>query len=73
MTQVNLEKQPFAKHTFYKGVYFHNSVDYSFTLIVKESINNVKLAITVEFETWSSLLPFDYSKASKEILAIYLP
>ena len=73
MTQVNLERRPFAKHTFYKGMYTHNSIGYSFDLTVEESINSAQPAILVEFGTETRLLPFDYGKASKEILAIYLP
>jgi hypothetical protein len=73
MTQVNLERQPFAKHIFYKGIYNHNNLDYSFTLTVEESGNSIQPNITVDFETWTSLLPFDYDKAYKQIIAIYLP
>jgi len=73
MTQVELSRHPFAKHTFYKGMYTHNSVGYSFTLTVEESINSAQPAILVEFGTETRLLPFSYDKASKEILAIYLP
>ena len=73
MTQVNLEKHPFAKHIFYKGIYTHNSIGYSFTLTVEESENSVQPAIMIEFDVESRLRPFDYGKASKEILAIYLP
>ena len=73
MTQVQLNRHPFAKHIFYKGTYTHNNVDYSFTLTVEESENSVQPAILVEFGAETRLLPFDYGKASKEILAIYLP
>jgi hypothetical protein len=73
MTQVNLERHPFAKHTFYKGIYTHNSIGYSFTLTVEESVNSVQPALIVEFDVEAKLRPFDYDKASKEILAIYLP
>ena len=73
MTQVNLERKPFAKHTFYKGMYTHNSIGYSFDLTVEESINSAQPAILVEFGTETRLLPFSYDKALKEILAIYLP
>lgn len=74
MTQVNLERHPFAKHIFYKGVYTHNSIGYSFILTVIESDSNVKLNITLEFYAdHKEPLPFDYGKAKKEILAIYLP
>jgi hypothetical protein len=73
MTQVQLNRNPFAKHIFYKGIYTHNSVGYAFTLTVEESENSIQPAIIVEFETEYRLRPFDYGKASKEILAIYLP
>ena len=73
MTQVQLDRHPFAKHTFYKGIYTHNSIGYSFELTVEESINSVQANIMVEFGVGHELLPFDYGKASKEILAIYLP
>ena len=73
MTQVQLERKPFAKHRFYKGVYTHSSVGYPFTFIVEESINSIQSTIIVEFEIGHELLPFDYDKAYKEILAIYLP
>lgn len=73
MTQVQLNRHAFAKHTFYNGMYTHNSIGYSFTLTVEESVNSVQSAIIVEFDIESSLLPFDYDKALKEILAIYLP
>ncbi len=70
MTQVNLERQPFAKHTFYKGMYTHNSIGYSFDLTIEESVNSIQPYITVEFKIETELLPFDYDKAYKEILAI---
>lgn len=73
MTQVQLDRHPFAKHTFYKGMYTHNSVGYSFELTVEESENSVQSAILVEFGTETRLLPFSYDKALKEILAVYLP
>ena len=73
MTQVQLDRHPFAKHTFYKGMYTHKSVGYSFELTVEESENSAQLAILVEFTIDHEFLPFDYGKASKEILAIYLP
>ena len=73
MTQVNLERIPFAKHTFYKGIYTHKSVGYPFTLTVEESENSIQPAIIVEFDVEDRFTPFDYGKASKEILAIYLP
>ena len=73
MTQVQLDRHSFAKHTFYKGTYTHNSVGYAFTLTVEKSENRVQPAIIVEFETEYRLRPFDYGKACKEILAIYLP
>jgi hypothetical protein len=73
MTQVQLDRHPYAKHTFYKGMYTHNSIGYSFELTVEESENSAQPAILVEFVAESKLLPFDYGKASKEILAIYLP
>lgn len=73
MTQVQLDRHPFAKHIFYKGIYTHNSVGYPFTLTVEESENSVQPAILVEFDVEARLRPFDYGKASKEILAIYLP
>jgi hypothetical protein len=73
MTQVQLDRHPFAKHTFYRGTYTHNSIGYSFELTVEESENSAQPAILVEFGAESKLLPFDYGKACKEILAIYLP
>jgi hypothetical protein len=73
MTQVQLNRHPFVKHIFYKGTYTHKSVGYPFIFTVEESEDNVQPYITVAFETWTSLLPFDYDKAYKEILAIYLP
>lgn len=73
MTQVQLERKPYAKHIFYKGMYTHNSIGYSFDLTVEESVNSVQSNIIVEFEVDYELLPFDYDKACKEILAIYLP
>jgi hypothetical protein len=73
MTQVQLNRHPFVKHTFYKGVYTHNSIGYSFDLTVKEFENSVQPAIIVEFYVDPNLLPFDYGKAFREILAMYLP
>jgi hypothetical protein len=73
MTQVQLDRKPYAKHTFYKGVYTHNYIGYIFDLTVEESINSAQPAILVEFGVEPELRPFDYSKACKEILAIYLP
>lgn len=73
MTQVNLERHPYAKHIFYRGMYTHNSIGYNFELTVEESINAAQPAIIVEFGVESELLPFSYDKALKEILAIYLP
>lgn len=73
MTQVQLERHPYAKHIFYRGVYTHNSIGYNFELTVEESENSVQPAIIVEFDIEDRLRPFDYGKASKEILAIYLP
>jgi hypothetical protein len=73
MTQVQLERHPYAKHTFYNGMYTHNNIGYSFTLTVEESINAAQPAILVEFNLEYRLLPFSYDKALKEILAIYLP
>lgn len=73
MTQVNLERIPFAKHTFYRGMYTHNSIGYSFDLTVEESANACQPAVIVEFTTDHEFLPFDYGKACKEILAVYLP
>ena len=71
MTQVNLERHPYAKHIFYRGVYTHNSIGYNFELTVEESIN-AQPAIIVEFGIESKLLPFSYDKARKEILTMYL-
>ena len=71
MTQVNLERKPFAKHTFYKGIYTHNNIEYFFDLVVEESVNSLQPAILVEFKAEYRLRPFDYSKACKEILAMY--
>ena len=73
MTQVQLERHPYAKHIFYKGIYTHNNMGYYFTLTVEESENSVQPAIIVEFDIEDRLRPFDYGKASKEILSIYLP
>jgi hypothetical protein len=73
MTQVQLDRYPYAKHTFYKGVYTHNSVEYAFELTVEESENSIRPNIIVEFEMCSNLLTFSYDKAYKEIIAIYLP
>lgn len=73
MTQVQLSRHPFAKHTFYKGIYTHNSIGYTFNLTVEEFVNNIKPSIIVEFDVESNSLPFDFGKAFKEILAIYLP
>jgi hypothetical protein len=73
MTQVELSRHPFAKHIFYRGTYTHKSIGYSFELTVEESENSAQPAILVEFGVESRLLPFDYGKAYKEILAIYLP
>lgn len=73
MTQVQLERHPFAKHTFYKGLYTHKSIGYSFDLTIEESENSTQPSIVVEFMITHKHLPFDYGKACKEILAIYLP
>lgn len=73
MTQVQLDRHPFAKHIFYRGTYTHKSIGYSFELTVGESENSVQSAILVEFTIDHEFLPFDYGKACKEILAIYLP
>ena len=73
MKQVNLERKPFAKHTFYKGVYTHNDTDYFFDLVVEESVKRIQPAIKVDFEAEYRLRPFDYGEACKKILAMYLP
>jgi hypothetical protein len=73
MTQVQLNRHAFAKHIFYKGIYTHNSIGYPFILTVEESENSAQSAIIVEFDVEARLRPFDYGKAFKEILAIYLP
>ena len=73
MTQVQLDRKPFAKHIFYKGTYTHKSIGYAFELTVEESENSAQPAILVEFGIESKLLPFDYGKALKEILNLYLP
>lgn len=73
MTQVQLDKHPFAKHTFYKGIFTYNSIGYTFELTIEESENNALPTILIEFFIAHKQLPFDYGKASKEILAIYLP
>jgi hypothetical protein len=73
MTQVQLDRHPFAKHIFYKGIYIHKKTEYDFELTVEESENSVQSAILVEFTIDHEFLPFDYGKACKEILAIYLP
>jgi hypothetical protein len=73
MTQVQLDRHPFAKHRFYKGTYTHNSIGYPFTFTVEESVNSIQPYITVEFKIETELLPFSYDKAYKEIIAIYSP
>lgn len=73
MTQVNLERHPYAKHIFYSGLYTHKSIGYSFDLTVEESANTAQPAILIEFHLDHEFLPFDYGKACKEILAVYLP
>lgn len=73
MTQVQLNRKPYAKHIFYKGIYTHKKTEYDFELTVEESENSAQPAILVEFEVEAKLRPFDYGKACKEILAIYLP
>jgi hypothetical protein len=73
MTQVQLNRKPYAKHIFYKGIYTHKKTEYDFELTVEESENSAQPAILVEFGVDSKFLPFDYGKACKEILAIYLP
>ena len=73
MTQVQLDRHPFAKHSFYKGTYTYNSIGYTFELTVEESENSAQPAILVEFGVEYRLLPFSYDKARKEILTIYLP
>ena len=72
MTQVNLERIPFAKHTFYKGVYEYGNNSYDFTLIEEWSGNSIKPDIIVEFEA-SIICPFDKQKARQQIVALYLP
>ena len=71
MTQVNLERHPYGSHTFYKGLYTHNSIGYSFVLIIEESES--QSAIRVDFMIAHKHLPFDYGKASREILSVYNP
>jgi hypothetical protein len=73
MTQVQLDRHPFAKHIFYRGTYTYKSIGYSFELTVEETENSAQPAILVEFGVESRLLPFDYGKACRQILAIYLP
>ena len=73
MTQVNLERHPYARHIFYEGVYTHNSIGYRFELTVEESISVTRPTFIIEFNLDHKLLPFDFDKASKEILAVYLP
>jgi len=73
MIQVKLDRKPYAKHTFYKGVYTYKYVEYAFDLTVEESENSAQPGILIEFELDLRLVPFDYDKACKEILAIYIP
>lgn len=72
MTQVNLERTPFAKHAFYRGVYEYGNNSYDFTLIEGWSENSAKPDIIVEFEE-AVTCPFDKQKARQQIVALYLP
>ena len=73
MIQVQLDKKPFAKHTFYKGTYTYNKQKFEFTVTEEWSENCLQPTLILEFELEQGLLPFCYDTAREQILKIYLP
>jgi hypothetical protein len=73
MIQVQLDRKPYAKHTFYKGTYTYNNQIFEFTVTEEWSENCLQPALILEFELEYRLLPFCYDEAREKILAIYLP
>jgi hypothetical protein len=71
MTQVNLERTPYAKHLYYNGVYTYKDTPYDFILSEEVSENDINSRIIIEFD--ADVIPFDRDKARKEILGLYNP
>lgn len=73
MIQVQVDRKPFAKHTFYRGIYTYNKQKFEFTVTEEWSENCLQPALILEFELEYRLLPFCYDTAREQILKIYLP
>jgi hypothetical protein len=73
MIQVQLDRKPYAKHTFYKGTYTYNNQIFEFTVTEEWSENCLQPALILEFELEYRLLPFCYDEAREKILKLYLP
>jgi hypothetical protein len=73
MIQVQLGRKPYAKHTFYKGVYTYSNQKFEFTVTEEWSENCLQPALILEFELEYRLLPFCYDEAREKILKLYLP
>jgi hypothetical protein len=73
MIQVQLDRKPYAKHTFYKGTYTYNNQIFEFTVTEEWSENCLQPALILEFKLEYRLLPFCYDEAREKILKIYLP
>jgi hypothetical protein len=73
MIQVQLDRKPYAKHTFYRGTYTYNNQKFEFTVTEEWSENCLQPALILEFELEYRLLPFCYNEAREKILKLYLP
>lgn len=73
MIQVQLDRKPYAKYTFYKGTYTYNNQIFEFTVTEEWSENCLQPALILEFELEYRLLPFCYDEAREKILKLYLP
>jgi len=73
MIQVQLDRKPYARHTFYRGTYTYNKQKFEFTVTEEWSENCLQPALILEFELEQGLLPFCYSTAREQILKMYLP
>lgn len=71
MIQVQIDRKPYAKHSFYKGVYTFKNINYDFEVIEEWSENCLQPALILEFELAQDLLPFDYQNARKQILDMF--
>ncbi len=71
MIQVQVERVPYTRHSYYKGSYNYNNQEFDFVIHEVESNNilNFHLAFSLE----SNLLPFNYEEAKFRIFEIFSP